>query len=147
MAFGNGGTNDKGEPVPLQGNEQALKNELLQKDIDGFAFMEPAKVRYTCTLGESELAGETINELALVDEAGKFIQLIYRFVEQVGMGAVCCFKASRFLDVHLVSAPLINVVDFKDELDVAVFLLVCHRSDRCEFSGFIDKSKLACSCR
>lgn len=62
MAFGNGGTNDKGEPVPLQGNEQALKNELLQKDIDGFAFMEPAKVRYTCTLGESELAGETINE-------------------------------------------------------------------------------------
>lgn len=34
--------------------------------------MEPAKVRYTCTLGESELAGETINELALVDEAGKF---------------------------------------------------------------------------
>ncbi len=72
MAFGNGGTNDKGEPVALQGNEQALKNELLQKEIDGFVFMEPAKVRYTCTLGESELAGETINELALVDEAGKF---------------------------------------------------------------------------
>ena len=72
MAFGNGGTNDKGEPIALQGNEQALKNELLQKDIDGFVFMEPAKVRYKCTLGESELAGETINELALVDEAGKF---------------------------------------------------------------------------
>lgn len=31
MAFGNGGTNDKGEPVALQGNEQALKNELLQR--------------------------------------------------------------------------------------------------------------------
>ncbi|MEC1262495.1 phage tail protein [Bacillus swezeyi] len=72
MAFGNGGTNDTGEPISLQGTEQALKNELLQKDIDGFVFMEPAKVRYTCTLEESELAGEIINELALVDENGKF---------------------------------------------------------------------------
>ena len=34
--------------------------------------MEPAKIRYTCTIAEGELAGEVINELALVDEAGKF---------------------------------------------------------------------------
>lgn len=42
------------------------------KNIDSFTFMEPAKIRYTCTIAEGELAGEVINELALVDEAGKF---------------------------------------------------------------------------
>ncbi|MCY7439658.1 MULTISPECIES: phage tail protein [Bacillus] len=71
MAFGNGGTKD-GKPVSLDGTEQALKKELIQKNIDSFTFMEPAKIRYTCTIAEGELEGEVINELALVDEAGKF---------------------------------------------------------------------------
>ncbi|MBR0583982.1 hypothetical protein HF326_13065 [Bacillus altitudinis MN12] len=71
MAFGNGGTKD-GKPISLDGTEQALKKELVQKNIDSFTFMEPAKIRYTCTIAEGELAGEVINELALVDEAGKF---------------------------------------------------------------------------
>ena len=71
MAFGNGGTKD-GKPISLDGTEQKLKKELVQKEIDSFTFMEPAKIRYTCTIAEGELAGEVINELALVDEAGKF---------------------------------------------------------------------------
>ncbi|MBU8725656.1 phage tail-collar fiber domain-containing protein [Bacillus pumilus] len=71
MAFGNGGTKD-GKPISLDGTEQELKNELVQKDIDSYEFMEPAKIRYTCTIAEGELAGEVINELALVDENGKF---------------------------------------------------------------------------
>lgn len=71
MAFGSGGTKD-GKPISLDGTEQALKKELIQKNIDSFTFMEPAKIRYTCTIAEGELAGEVINELALVDEAGKF---------------------------------------------------------------------------
>ncbi|EMI13152.1 hypothetical protein C883_2175 [Bacillus stratosphericus LAMA 585] len=71
MAFGSGGTKD-GKPISLDGTEQALKKELIQKNIDSFTFMEPAKIRYTCTIAEGELTGEVINELALVDEAGKF---------------------------------------------------------------------------
>ncbi|BBP91832.1 hypothetical protein BsIDN1_54500 [Bacillus safensis] len=72
MAFGNGGTKD-GKPISLDGTEQKLKKKLLvQKNIDSFTFMEPAKIRYTCTIAEGELAGEVINELALVDEDGKF---------------------------------------------------------------------------
>ncbi|MBU8697568.1 phage tail protein [Bacillus altitudinis] len=71
MAFGKGGTKD-GKPISLDGTEQELKKELVQKDIDSYEFMEPAKIRYTCTIAEGELAGEVINELALVDEDGKF---------------------------------------------------------------------------
>ncbi|AMM98420.1 MULTISPECIES: phage tail-collar fiber domain-containing protein [Bacillus] len=71
MAFGKGGTKD-GKPISLDGTEQALKSELVQKEIDSYEFMEPAKIRYTCTIAEGELAGEVINELALVDEDGKF---------------------------------------------------------------------------
>ncbi|WP_144514766.1 phage tail-collar fiber domain-containing protein [Bacillus pumilus] len=71
MAFGNGGTKD-GKPISLDGTEQELKSELDQKEIDSYEFMEPAKIRYTCTIAEGELAGEVINELALVDEDGKF---------------------------------------------------------------------------
>ncbi|MFP7340359.1 phage tail-collar fiber domain-containing protein [Bacillus safensis] len=71
MAFGNGGTKD-GKPISLDGTEQELKSELVQKEIDSYEFMEPAKIRYTSTIAEGELAGEVINELALVDEDGKF---------------------------------------------------------------------------
>ncbi|MEE3679037.1 phage tail protein [Bacillus safensis] len=71
MAFGNGGTKD-GKPISLDGTEQELKSELVQKEIDSYEFMELAKIRYTCTIAEGELAGEVINELALVDEDGKF---------------------------------------------------------------------------
>ncbi|WP_179031759.1 phage tail-collar fiber domain-containing protein [Paenibacillus kribbensis] len=71
MAFGSGGVDQAGEPLPLDGTEQTLKKELVQKDITSYEFIAPATIRYICSLAETELAGETINELALVDTAGK----------------------------------------------------------------------------
>ncbi|AET59504.1 hypothetical protein HPL003_13765 [Paenibacillus terrae HPL-003] len=71
MAFGSGGVDQAGKPLPLEGTEQSLKKELIQKDITSFEFIAPATIRYICSLEEAELAGETINELALVDSAGK----------------------------------------------------------------------------
>ncbi|MCP3808486.1 phage tail protein [Paenibacillus peoriae] len=72
MAFGSGGVDTEGKPLPLDGTEQVLKAELIQKDISGHEFIAPATIRYVCSLAETELAGKTINELALVDSAGKF---------------------------------------------------------------------------
>ncbi|MFK4472466.1 hypothetical protein ABH897_002190 [Paenibacillus sp. RC73] len=71
MAFGSGGVDQAGKPLPLEGTEQSLRKELIQKDITSFEFISPATIRYICSLAEAELAGETINELALVDSAGK----------------------------------------------------------------------------
>ncbi|NEU27230.1 hypothetical protein G3M74_14135 [Paenibacillus polymyxa] len=71
MAFGSEGVDQAGKPLPLDGAEQALKKELIQKEITSFEFIAPATIRYICSLAENELAGETINELALVDSTGK----------------------------------------------------------------------------
>ncbi|MCM3699182.1 phage tail protein [Paenibacillus macerans] len=72
MAFGSGGVDAEGKPIPLDGTEQALKNQLLVKDISSYEFIAPATIRYICSLAENELTGAKINELALVDSAGKF---------------------------------------------------------------------------
>ncbi len=72
MAFGSGGVDQAGNPLPVDGTEQALKNQLLVKDISSYEFIAPATIRYICSLAENELAGAKINELALVDTAGKF---------------------------------------------------------------------------
>ncbi|GIO84521.1 hypothetical protein J25TS5_14530 [Paenibacillus faecis] len=71
MAFGSGGVDSEGKPIPLDGTEQKLKNELLVKDISSYEFIAPATIRYVCSLAEKELSGAKINELALVDSAGK----------------------------------------------------------------------------
>nr|WP_256873539.1 phage tail protein [Paenibacillus kribbensis] len=72
MAFGSGGVDQAGNPLPVGGTEQTLKHELLVKDISSYEFIAPATIRYSCSLAENELAGVKINELALVDTAGKF---------------------------------------------------------------------------
>jgi hypothetical protein len=71
MAFGSGGVDADGKPLPLDGTEEKLKAELLVKELSSHEFIAPATIRYICSLGENELAGKTINELALVDSAGK----------------------------------------------------------------------------
>ncbi|WYP24739.1 phage tail protein [Alkalihalobacillus sp. FSL W8-0930] len=72
IALGDGGVDSAGNPVAPTGNEQALKNQLVRKAIESASFIAPATMRYVITLGESELVGRNINEMALVDEDGKF---------------------------------------------------------------------------
>lgn len=71
IALGDGGTDSAGNPIPPKGDEQALKNQLVRKAIESATFIAPATMRYVITLGESELVGRNINEMALVDESGK----------------------------------------------------------------------------
>lgn len=75
MAFGNGGVDPSGQPLPVDGTEETLRSELLRKDIESYDFIAPATIRYRCPLGENELTGQNINELALVDSEGKFTAL------------------------------------------------------------------------
>lgn len=69
MAFGDGGVDEGGQIIAPTEDQDALKNELLRKAIDGYQVIdeEPATVRYKCTLLENELAGKNISELALYD--------------------------------------------------------------------------------
>jgi len=71
IVLGDGGTDAAGNPIEPTGREQSLKNQLTRKTIESATFIPPATTRYAITLSENELAGRIINEMALMDDAGK----------------------------------------------------------------------------
>lgn len=73
MAFGDGGTNEAGDVLSPAENQTALSNERYRKGVDSYSFPSPTTCRYTCTLSESELAGEDISEIGLCDENGDIV--------------------------------------------------------------------------
>lgn len=75
MAFGNGGVDGTGTPITPSESATALGNELLRKNIDGYTFPTATSCRYSCKLTESELAGQNINEVALVDSDGDLVAI------------------------------------------------------------------------
>lgn len=73
VAFGNGAVNDSGEVISPSAEETSLKNELFRKDMRSFAAISDFCIRYTCVLEANELAGERINEVALIDSDGDIV--------------------------------------------------------------------------
>ncbi len=75
MAWGNGGVDDRGEPIATTGNEVGLYNELLSKEIESYTFTNDTKTtcRYTATLEAAELTGEEISEMGLFDSEGDMV--------------------------------------------------------------------------
>lgn len=53
----------------------SLHKEVLRKNIDGYVVVSDTKIRYSCTLTPSELAGEYISEVGLYDAQGDFVAL------------------------------------------------------------------------
>lgn len=75
MAFGSGGVDDDGE-VRVPGNEQGcLVQEIYRKNIDKYEVASDTRISYHCTLGESELEGAEISEIALIDADGDAIAI------------------------------------------------------------------------
>lgn len=73
MAFGDGGTGGDGAVLPPADDQVELRNELYRKEISGHIFPSDTSCRYECTLEETELAGKSISELGLYDEAGDIV--------------------------------------------------------------------------
>lgn len=73
MAFGKGGVDADGNVIETTGEEEALKEELLQKNVEGFTFPIGTTCRYTVRLGKEELANELISEQGLFDVDGDLI--------------------------------------------------------------------------
>lgn len=73
MAFGNGGLDSEGNPIPATGEEVALRNELLRKEIDSHSYPETTTCRYTVRLSKEELANQIISEQGLFDENGDLV--------------------------------------------------------------------------
>lgn len=75
MAFGDGGTDAQGQPVPPDENQTALTHELLRKPVDRYTIADQFTVKYECTLLEGQLAGESISEIGLYDEDGDILSI------------------------------------------------------------------------
>ena len=75
MAFGDGAGGGNGGRAPFP-TDTALQHELLRQDVDGAALQDDGiSVLYTCTLAKATMAGETINEVALVDADGDLVAI------------------------------------------------------------------------
>ena len=70
VAFGNGGVDGGGIPIPPSETQTALNNELARYPIDGVTYPSATTARYTATIPIGALPGEQISEAALIDAAG-----------------------------------------------------------------------------
>ena len=73
MALGTGGTDSAGDPIPVLGTEEGLRNEVIRKEIEKIEFPIQTTGRYSVTLKKDELAGVSISEQGLLDESGDLI--------------------------------------------------------------------------
>jgi len=74
IAFGNGGTDTVGEPIPPSDEADSLTNEIGRYPIGDVVYpLDPGPritARYSSTIPENDLNGAVINEAALVDADG-----------------------------------------------------------------------------
>ena len=76
MAFGTGGVNGSGVVIDHTDAQNALYNEVLRKNIDGYTVISDTKIRYSCTIESGDLTdGTEISEIGLLDSAGDFVAL------------------------------------------------------------------------
>lgn len=75
MVFGDGAKDSSGNILIPSSDENALKHELMRKEIDRFVEVNETSYRYTCTLLKAELAGENLNEIALYDSDNDLVAI------------------------------------------------------------------------
>lgn len=82
IAFGDGGVDSDGKPIPPLDSQTALKHEVARYPIDGVSYPIDTTARYVVTIPREDLAGEKISEAALVDSAGTLAAIKTMYVKQ-----------------------------------------------------------------
>lgn len=70
IAFGKGGVDSSGNVITPSETQTSLNNQIGIYSIDSVTYPVQTTARYTVTIPENELVGESISEIALVDSAG-----------------------------------------------------------------------------
>lgn len=73
IAFGDGGTDDAGNPYPMTGEEVALRHELLRMEVNEHGYPVPTTCEYKAGLKKEQLANMYISEIGLFDEENDLI--------------------------------------------------------------------------
>ncbi len=68
IAYGDGGVDEEDVPIPVTGEEVALRNELLRMEIDEHNYPVATTCEYKSGLSKEQLADVYISELGIFDE-------------------------------------------------------------------------------
>lgn len=92
IAFGSGGVDGDGEPLPPSGEQTALNAELYRYPVDSISYPEETTVRYAVTIPADEHTGDAISEAALVDSAGDLAAIKNMYVKRKEAGTAFTFE-------------------------------------------------------
>lgn len=82
IAFGNGGTDAEGNPIPPILTDTTLKSEICRYPVETPTYPVTTTARYTVSIPKTEQAGVKFNEMALVDEAGTLCAIKTMYTKQ-----------------------------------------------------------------
>jgi len=91
IAFGTGGVDGSGDPIPPLETAAALNNELARYDVEPVAYPVSTTARYVANIPEAEFAGAEISEAALVDGDGKLCAIKTMYVKRKDAGVTFTF--------------------------------------------------------
>ena len=95
IAFGDGGVDGDGNPIPPKADADSLGRELGRYPLDSVAYpLDPAPrttARYTATIPANDLVSASISEAALVDAAGELCAIKTMYVKRKDGGVTFTF--------------------------------------------------------
>lgn len=95
IAFGSGGTDAEGNPIPPNPHADSLNNELARYPLDSIVYpLDPERrttARYTATIPENDLPSARINEAALVDTNGELCAIKAMYEKRKDAGVAFMF--------------------------------------------------------
>jgi len=91
VAFGDGGNDGEGNPIPPSEHQTSLNREIGRYPVAPVDFPVSTTARYASTIPAPDLAGEVINEAALVDSEGNLCAIKTMFVKRKEGGVTFTF--------------------------------------------------------
>ncbi|MCL1862014.1 MAG: phage tail protein [Defluviitaleaceae bacterium] len=95
IAFGSGGVDSEGSPIPPAIDVDSLNTELGRYPLDSITYpLDPARrttARYVATIPADDLVGASISEAALFDANGELCAIKTMFVKRKDGGVTFTF--------------------------------------------------------
>lgn len=92
VAFGCGGVNASGEPRTPSETQTALNDEIARYEVESVTYPNETTARYSVAIPKDALAGQEINEVALVDSAGDLVAIKTMYPKRKDSGVAFTFE-------------------------------------------------------
>lgn len=92
MAFGDGGVDAQGEPIPPTETQTGLRHEIARYPVESVTYPEQATARYLVTIPKPDLPGASISEAALVDAEGDAAAIKTMYIKRKDDGVAFGFE-------------------------------------------------------